>query len=96
MANNHEMVTVGNTVVRLTAGRYKDNKRAIITVEGSFRYWLDGQNPTTALGHLASDGQVIKLESKDEMTKFRAIRDQAADATIQVSYYNQHGEPQGW
>jgi len=85
----HEAVTVDSTAggVGLTAATIAGTNRALLTVEtAAIRYTVNGTAPTTAVGHLAQPGDVIKLESQDELTKFRAIRQGGVSGTIMASY----------
>lgn len=60
---------------------------ATVTVEaGPIRYWVDGSAPTSAQGHLVADGGVFRLEGRDELKKFRAIRSTGVSAVIQVTF----------
>lgn len=85
----HEAVTVDDTAggVALTAATIIPFNRAFLTVEtAAFRFTVDGTAPTTAVGHLAQPGDVIKLSSNDELTRFRAIRQGSVSATVMASY----------
>jgi|CXWL01.1.fsa_nt_gi hypothetical protein len=85
----HESVTVDSTAggVALTAATIIPFNRAVLTVEtAAIRYTVDGTAPTTAVGHLAQPGDVIKLAGNDELTRFRAIRQGGVSGTIMASY----------
>ena len=85
----HESVTVDNTAggVALTAATIIPFNRALLTVEtAAIRFTADGTAPTTAIGHLAQPGDVIKLAGNDELTRFRAIRQGGVSGTIMASY----------
>lgn len=82
----HESITVSSTAIGGTAATIANKHHAVITVEtAQIRYTVDGTTPTATVGHIADDGNVIKLESADEVQKFRAIRT-GADATLKASY----------
>lgn len=61
-------------------------KKAFITVEGSFRFWVTGDDPTTDSGHLCKDDAVIRLDNAEEVNKFKAIAIDAV-AKISITYY---------
>lgn len=78
--------------------------QAIITVEtANIRYRLDGVAPTDPgeavreadYGLLMRVGDILTLESKTEIRKFRAIRATASDATINVQYRGMGGSVVG-
>jgi hypothetical protein len=91
-----EKLTVSSTVKTLTASVYhqksstnapnKIARFATISVEtDSIRYRLDGTDPDSTTGHLLQVGDVLELDSANDVAKFKAIR-VSGDATIQVSY----------
>ena len=93
----HESLTVDSSAggIALTAATIAGKSKALLTVEtASCRFTVDGTAPTTTVGHLAQPGDVIRLESESELTKFRAIRDGSVSATIKASY-GAGGTP-GW
>ncbi|MFA5143991.1 MAG: hypothetical protein WC522_07510 [Candidatus Omnitrophota bacterium] len=87
-----EEVTVDDTVKVLTASIYapaqgRQASRAMITVEGgNIRYRVDGGNPTSASGHLATEGDIFALESIYEIKNFKATRVSTASGKLVVSY----------
>ena len=91
-AYDYEAVTVSNASIGLTASKVvptsgKAPLECLITVEDeTIRFRLDGTAPTTTEGHKAIDGDSISLTGQNMMTDFRAIRDDAADATLRVTY----------
>jgi len=86
-----ESLTVADSVQVLSEkfyeqGNIKFNK-ALITVEtAALRFLITGTPPSTTLGHLASAGDTIELESHDEIKKFKAIRTTGTSAVIMVTY----------
>ena len=86
-----ETLTVANSSKELTAAFYKQGRikfnKAFISVETApLRFRIDGVDPTTTLGHLASAGDDIELQSADEIKKYRAIRTTGVSATLMVTY----------
>ena len=82
----HEAITVAGTAVGLTAATIVGSNKAVLTVEvAPIRFTVDGTTPTASVGHLAQVGDVIKLDSEDELRKFRAIRT-GASGTIMATY----------
>jgi hypothetical protein len=89
-AQQFETLTIDNTVtgVALTAATYGTHKKAFITVEtAQIRYRVDGQAaPSATLGHLLNPGEMLELDTNEDIVAFRAIRTGATSATVQVSY----------
>ncbi|KKN47966.1 hypothetical protein LCGC14_0657800 [marine sediment metagenome] len=73
--NAGEPLAVTNSVaVALTAGTYGNNRHAIVQVQGNpIRYRFDATDPTATVGFLIPVGAFIRLTSKDQLVKFRAI-----------------------
>jgi len=90
-AQDYEAITVstnaiGITVSKLRSSRYGPCTGAFITVENyNIRFRVDGGNPTTTEGHVLTAGQNLTLGSESDVGKFRAIRDDAVDATLRVT-----------
>lgn len=96
----YESKTVSTAAVGLTASKYQqrgseavrdmgDARLAIISCEGRVRYRLDGNaDPTSAEGHILSDGDTLTLSSFRQFVLFRAIRhaDEGVDAKLKVTY----------
>ena len=85
-----ESVTVSTTSKALTAASYKQFQKAMITVEtNAIRFTLDGiTTPTSAgVGIKLNVGENLFLPNQDLISKFRAIRSSATDATLKVTYW---------
>lgn len=50
------------------------------------RFTLDGSAPTSAVGRLLEVGEVIELESQDEINAFLAIRTGSNSGVLDVEY----------
>lgn len=85
-----ETVTVTGTATTLTPPTYDclyKQTKAIITVEvANIRVRTDGTAPTAAVGHLVNIGDVIELDSIEDITSFQAIRTGDTSATLSVTY----------
>lgn len=88
-----EKLTVSNVAVPLSAEIYSKNngleccnKATILVETANIRYRVDGDNPTSSLGLLANNGDVISLIGRAEIKLFRAIREAAADAALTCDY----------
>jgi len=82
-----ESLTVAGTAVGLTAATYAENDVALITVDdAAVRFRLDGTAPTATVGHVLEPGDVLVLDSPDQLTKVRFIRRDGVSATLRVSY----------
>ena len=69
------------------AGGRARARRAAVTCEGGdVRWWAGGATPTVGEGHLAVSGDVFVLGGPNTLINFRAIKTDAADGTLQVSY----------
>lgn len=85
-----ESITVSYTSIGLTSGNYGSSRNAFITVEGNYiRFTLDGVTvPTSAgVGIRLEIGQNLTLTYANDLSKFRAVRGSATDATLKVTYY---------
>jgi hypothetical protein len=93
-----ETLTVSSTSKSLTETVYTAGKsreyaeRAFITVEDAdIRYWANGTDPVAGTsGHLLAAGDSLVLTKSHSIRNFRAIRDGATDAVLQVSYESNH------
>ncbi len=82
-----EQLTVADTAKILTAVTYGLAKRAVITVEtAQIRFRTDGTAPTAAVGHLLAAGDIVILESAEDIENFKAIRTGTVLAVLNVSY----------
>lgn len=92
-----EALAVSSSAIPLTVATYdsasynaniplNQAQYVIITSEtNSVRYRIDGQNPTTTVGHLMTAGSALVLVGYASITNFRVIA-AAADATLMVTY----------
>lgn len=77
---NFLTTTVSSSVI--TLDKSWGYNYAFITVESnSIRFTIDGSVPTSTLGHLLVPGDILELESIDEIQGFQAIC-VSTDATI--------------
>lgn len=82
-----ESVTVTGTAGGLTAATFDNSNSALITVEtAAVRFRLDGTVPTASIGHELEAGDVLFLESNDEIQRVSFIRRDGVSATIRVTY----------
>lgn len=84
-------LTVDNTAggVPLATSAAKDAATfAVLTVHSQpIRYVKDAAVVTTAMGHYATDKDVIVLRDQQQIDNFRAIREGGTNATVSVSYF---------
>ena len=87
----YEDLTVGSTAVGFTAATYGNSGDwASIYVEGApIRFRLDAGTPTAAVGDTLEQGDRLVLESREEVTRFRAIRRDGVNATLRVNFGKQ-------
>lgn len=86
-----QSLTVSNTAVGLTPPGGANYARAQV-LTAPIRCWPDGSTPTAAQGEEANITDVIHLYGS-ELKNFRAIRETAVDASLQISYYKAGYEP---
>lgn len=89
LANEFEQITVDNTVggKALTSAKYGTCKKANISVETApIRFTIDGTAPTTSVGHLLDVGDLLELDSNEDIAAFKAIRTTGTSATISCTY----------
>lgn len=98
-----ETITVSNAVKQLTPATYDSTgevtgtrinvrkaRGALIEVDGanSIRYTEDGTTPVAATtGRVLNQADVMVLDGYQAIVAFKAIREGASDATLQVTYY---------
>lgn len=84
-----ESITVSTSSVGLTTATITGLNEAHITVEtAAVRYWLDGSDPTAAVGHALAIGGILDLDSSESMENIRFIRRDGSDAVLRCSYGN--------
>lgn len=54
---------------------------------GQIRFTLDSTAPTTTVGQLLEVGETLLLESRDELTGFKAIRTGATSGVLDVEFF---------
>lgn len=87
----HETIAVSSTAVGLTVATFSPAsgpgaQGALIAVEGgAVRFWVDGTDPTAAVGVPAAAGTTITLNGQNGLRGFRVIR-QTVDAIVSVVY----------
>ena len=85
---NSKALTVSNTAVGLDSALSLSHEAARIHIEtDQIRYWLSDKIPTSSDGILTEAGDIIILETTEEVREFRAIR-VTLDATLMVEYGN--------
>lgn len=85
----YQQITVSTSAVALTVP--KNATSAIIIVQDQTVRWRDdGTAPTATVGMPVFPGNVIQLNSAQQIADFRAIRDTSADsdAILNITYYS--------
>jgi hypothetical protein len=54
---------------------------------GSVNFTREGTDPSTTRGFTAYPDEIIKLNSRDELDRFKAIRATSTDATLDIEYW---------
>jgi hypothetical protein len=87
MYDAHEAITVSSTAVTPTAATVAQRNKALITVEdAAVRFRFDGTAPTSTTGHELEDGDVLILDSANQIGNVQFIRRDGTDATLRASY----------
>lgn len=85
--SNFETVSVTGTAGGLTAATYAGAVKATITVEAcAIRYRGDGTAPTATSGHVLNPGDVLKLDTPDEIRRAKFISRDGGTASIVITY----------
>lgn len=84
-----EPITVADTAIGLTPATYLDATRAEMTLEtAQIRIRNDGTNPTSTVGRIVENGNVIVLNSAAQIAGFKAIRTGGTSGKLQVEYFH--------
>ena len=86
-----EQKTISSTVVSLNPEIYKHGYEiadyATLSVrDGGIFVRMDGGDPQDGLGTFLGNGDVLELETTNEIKLFKAIRSGSVDAVIAVDY----------
>jgi hypothetical protein len=82
----YQQLTVSTTAVGLSVPAKAI--RAVIGVEAQPIRWRDdGTNPTSSVGTLQKADTFIEIYDPKALNAFKAIRQDASDATLNISYY---------
>jgi len=82
-----ETVTVADSSIGLTAATFDQQRFALITLETApVRFRLDGSAPTSTVGHLLEVGDILELDSNEQLVAVRFIRTTGVSGSISVSY----------
>ena len=85
---NYETITVADTAIGITASTMIANSEnyGVLTVEtATIRFTTDGTTPTATVGHLASPGDVIELDTASEVNALRMFRTTGTSASVRAS-----------
>lgn len=88
-AQEYEALTIDNTVggIACTTVKVGTCTKAFMTLEtAQIRFTTDGTAPTTSVGHLLNIGEVLKLDSAEDIAAFRAIRTGATSGSLRCTY----------
>lgn len=88
-ASSYEALTIDATAggIACTALKYAGCTKAFMTLEtAQIRYTVDGTAPTAAVGHLLEVGDVLKLDSAEDIAAFRGFRTGAVSGSLRVTY----------
>ena len=91
-ANNFESITVADVAIGITASLVGSStlrtrcERAFLTLEtGQIRFRYDGDDPTSAEGHVMNIGDTLELTGHQSVTDFKAIRTGATSGVLKAT-----------
>ncbi|MBW1991012.1 MAG: hypothetical protein JRI59_02590 [Deltaproteobacteria bacterium] len=97
---NYEVVTVGDTPTYFSRGKVNPSsgpyagmtaQAVLISLEGgTIRFRLDtpvNGPPTSTVGHILTDGDALLILGLQAISQFRAIRLEATETKLQVTYF---------
>lgn len=83
-----ESVTVSTTAVTLTSATFDNATKAVVSLEGAtVRFRPDDTDPTAAIGHELVAGDVLTLETPDEIQRVSFISKDGGTGTLRVTYF---------
>lgn len=83
----YETLTVSTTATGLTSATFGDGNLARIYVDlAPVRFRLDAGTPTSSVGEKALPGDVITLESPEELARIKFISANGASASLMCNY----------
>lgn len=93
----HAQVTIGVAVGGIMGARgdFEANQATVQATGAACRFTLDRDNLPVAgtLGLLISENEAIQLESPEEISRFRAIRDSAVDCVLEINFDPRQTQP---
>ncbi len=91
-----ERLTVDATGGGVSLTRASGAKYANMRLEGAqIRFTLDGSTaPTSSVGRILEVGEILELDSVEEIAAFAAIRTGAVSGTLDVEYSADRGGPE--
>lgn len=90
LASSAEAITIDDTSGGVGLTPPAAARAAVISVvTAPLRFWTDGSAPTAAQGLQANPGDLIVLQTRDEVTGWKAIRESSTtSAVINVQYFS--------
>lgn len=84
----NEKITISSLVLGLMSLVQGSAQSATVQItDAGIRFTIDGSTPVAGTtGLLAVDGATIILQTREEINGFRAIRDAAVDAVLQIVF----------
>lgn len=84
----YQQLTVDATAGGLALTVPANTTRALLNVEAAALRWTDdGTAPTASIGTLQKADTYFELNGPESLKAFRAIKDDATDAVLNISYY---------
>lgn len=86
---SRETVAVSTTAIGLTAAKVTTAvmMATVQVLTANVRVTFGGNDPTTSLGYQWQSGDVMEVWGQPDLLSFRAIRDDATDAALEVEYF---------
>ena len=83
----YEQLTVGVSAVGLASIPLNANRAIIVVEDATIRWRIDGTNPTNTVGTKSFINSTIILESRTQITNFKAIRTGSTSSKLSVMYF---------
>lgn len=88
IASGRQALTVDNTVGGVSLTIPTGATACWMRLEtAQIRYTVDTTAPTTTVGWLLEIGEILELQTRVEMSNFRAIRTGGSSGTLEVEYW---------
>ena len=89
LAVSTSSIGITATTLRPAGVALENNFCSVYVADAGIRFRFDGTAPTTSVGVIAADGDIISVDNSEQARAIRFIRDDAADAALQIHCWRQ-------